>query len=83
MSTMLSGLEAWYGLTKDDIKKLEKVDIYYLQGVLNCSSQVPHEMIYLELGSLPIRYILMLRRILYLQQILKQENENSHFSKLK
>ena len=72
---MLSSTEAWYGVTKEDVKKLEKVDIYYHQSVL---SQVPHEMVYLELGVLPIIYISMLRKVLYLQQILKQENENSH-----
>ena len=74
ISTMLSSTEAWYGVTKEDVKKLEKVDIYYHQSVL---SQVPHEMVYLELGVLPIIYISMLRKVLYLQQILKQENEKS------
>ena len=34
-------------------------------------------MLYLELGLMPIYYIIILRKILYLQHILKQRNSNS------
>ena len=34
-------------------------------------------MLYLELGLLPARYIIKLRRILYLQHLLKQKSRNT------
>ena len=77
ISTMLSSSEAWYNVSKEDVKKLEKVDEIYLKGVVQCSNQVKTELIYLELGVMPIRYILVLRRIMYLQEILKQKHENT------
>ena len=72
ISTMLASSEAWYNVSK----KLEKVDKTYLKGVVQCSSQVNRELIYLELGVMSIKYILVLKRIVYLQEILKQKHEN-------
>ena len=47
---MLSSLEAWYGVQKEDFKKLEKLDGSYLKKVVECTSQITYEMLYLELG---------------------------------
>ena len=74
---MLSGSEVWYGLTQQDVEKLEKVDEVFLRTVLNCSRQVNKEMLYLKLGIMPIRYIIKSRRVLYLHHILRQNNVNS------
>ena len=77
ISSLISGSEAWYNITEDDKRKLERCDENLLRKILNCSSQVPSEILYLELGLTPIRYIIMLRRISYLQEILKQKHRNS------
>ena len=47
-----------------------------MRRILECPSSTPKEMLYLELNCLPIRFIIMSRRLNYLSTILK-ENEDS------
>jgi hypothetical protein len=77
ISSMLSCCEVWYNLTEWELRKLERADEKLLRNILNCSSQVSSEILSLELGLLPVRFIIKLRRILYLEHILKQRNKNS------
>ena len=66
ISSMLSCSEVWYNVNEHQLRKLEQVDEKLLRIILNCSSQVTHETLYLELGRMPIRFIIKLRRIIYL-----------------
>ena len=68
ISSMLSCSETWYNVTENDLRKLEQVDESLMRKIFNCSSQVTSEILSLELGLLPVRYIIMLRRIIYFQQ---------------
>ena len=70
----MTNLEASYGLTDSDIAELEKCDEQLLRFILECPSTTPKEMLYLELGVTPIRYIIMARRMMFYHYIL---NENS------
>ena len=76
ISSLLTNAEAWYNLTVADMKELESVDENLLRKILECPSSTPKEMLYLELGVLPIRYIIMMRRLNFLQYIL-YEDKNS------
>ena len=60
ISSMLSCSEVWYNISEQELTKLEHVDEKLLRIILNCSSQVTHEMLYLELGLLPARFIITL-----------------------
>ena len=77
ISSMLSCSETWYNVTESELRKLEQVDEKLMCKILDCSSQVTHEMLYLELGLLPIRFIIKLRRLTYFQHILHQKQRNS------
>ena len=58
---------------------LEKIDISLWTQLFEVNRTVPHEMLYLELGIEPLSFIVMRRRINYLQHILKQdENRMIH-----
>ena len=46
-----------------------------LRFLLGSHSKAPLEMLYLESGAIPIRFILSSRRMNYLQTILKREDE--------
>ena len=48
-----------------------------LKKIFKCSSQIKYEMLYHELGLLPVRFIIQLRRFLFLQHILKQRDEQT------
>ena len=76
ISNILSSSEVWYGLTQSEYEQLESVDKMWIKNLFNCSSCVPTELLYLELGLWPIRHIIMKRRCLYLHHILQQD-ENS------
>ena len=76
LNSFLFNSEAWYNVSSSDIDELEKVDEVLLRRILECPGSTPKEMLYLELACLPIRFILMSRRILFLQTIL-QECEQS------
>ena len=77
LSSMLSSCEAWYNLTKTEVNSLEKCDEVLLRKILGCSRQVPSEMLYLTLGILPIKFILIIRRLMYLHHILQQKYQKT------
>ena len=58
-----------------DIVLLEKVDESLLRGLLNGHSKIPIEALFLETASLPLRYIVSSRRLMYLHNILKKDTE--------
>ena len=51
---IMTNLEASYGLTETDIENLEKCDEQLLRLILECPATTPKEMLYLELGVIPI-----------------------------
>ena len=75
LNGILYNSEAWQGVETKDIILLEKVDEALLRGILGAHPKIPLEALYLETKSLPIRFIVASRRILYLHTIL-QKNEN-------
>ena len=74
---MVSCSEVWYDLKEEELRKLEQCDESLPRKILNCSSQVPFVILYLELCVLLARFIIMLRRLSYLQLILKQSSKKS------
>ena len=76
LSTVLSNSEAWYNLTNKEIVELESVDEFLIRKVFSAHSKTPKETLYLESGNIPIRYILMSRRLNFLHYLLN-EDENS------
>ena len=66
--------EAWHNIKNTDIQRLEKVDECLLRKILNCHSKTPLEMLFLETGTLPLRFVIASRRILYYQTIIKRND---------
>merc|ERR1712240_593862 len=58
-----------------DIEQCEKVDESLLRGLLKAHAKISLEALYLETGSIPIKYIIKNRRLNYLYTILTKENE--------
>ena len=76
LNMLLFNSEAWHDVTDAEIKILETVDEHLLRALVNGHSKTPLEFLYLESGATPIRFILACRRMIYVQIILKrQENE--------
>ena len=76
LNGMLTNIEVWHPLSCNQIEVLEKIDTNFLRKVLKSHSKTPSEALYLETGLLPIRYVAIQRRMMYLHNILKKpENE--------
>ena len=73
LNSILLNSEAWYSLDKKNIEDLEKVDNILLKRIFELPSSTPSAFLHLELGTTPIRFLLMVRRLNFLQYILKED----------
>ena len=69
---MLFNSEAWHAVSEKEIKLLETVDEYLLRSLVKGHSKTPLEFLYLEAGAMPISFIIICRRLMYLQTIIKR-----------
>jgi hypothetical protein len=76
INSLLFNSEAWYNLNQKDLEDLEMADEALLRRILECPESTPKEMMYLELACLPIRFIIMGRRTMFLQYILKENSDS-------
>ena len=72
---ILFNSEIWYNISEKELQELEEVDETLLRRILKAHSKTPIEALYLELGCIPLRYIIMSRRLnfLYYLSNLKQD----------
>ena len=75
LSCVLLNSEAWYSIDKKSIEELEKVDNILLKKMFEIPSSTPAAFLHLELGTLPIRFVIMTRRLLFLQYILQEQGD--------
>ena len=66
---ILYNSEAWQGIKDKDLFVFEKADEALLRRILGAHPKIPIEALYLETKSIPIRYIIASRRIMYLHAI--------------
>ena len=70
LNGMLFNSEVWYGLKDSDIASFVEIDQYLIRGLLKAHAKTPLEHLYLETGTLPVKYIIITRRLIYLKEIL-------------
>ena len=73
IQVLLSNSETWLRLTKANLKKLESVDHMLLRKYLQTPISTPIAALFLETGCIPIRFIIKVRRIMFLHHILTRE----------
>ena len=76
LGSILTNIEVAYNLSKSEIEKLQKCHEIGLRKLLSLPSKTPVKMLYLLTGSIPIEFLVQRRRLIYLQHILKQENNS-------
>ena len=59
LGSMLSYLESWINLTKKDLEKLKKLDTFLKRNVLNQEGNPSKVFMYLELGVIPVWFVMM------------------------
>ena len=75
ISVLLFNSETWLRLTKENMKKLESVDEMLLRKLLATPISTPKPALYLETGSIPLRYIIKKKRIMFLHHILTRQDD--------
>jgi hypothetical protein len=73
VSSVLFNSEAWYNLTESELNLLETIDVMFLRQLLQAPKGTPKEMLFLELGCIPLREIIRERRLGFLHYILNQD----------
>jgi len=68
INSILTDSEVWYNVSKNETKELEKVDEQLLRNVLETGKGTPKVMLHLEMVLIPIRFILMKRRLMFLHE---------------
>ena len=71
LNGILTNSECWYGISEAEIKRLESLDLTFFRNLFEVPHTVPTVGLYLETGSLSIHTILKVRRLLFLQYLVK------------
>ena len=72
----MSSSEAWYNVSEADLGQVEQVDKSLWCNLLEVARTIPYDLLCLELGVEPLRFIIMRKRLIYLQHILKQKESS-------
>ena len=68
----LKNIESWINISKKDINNLEKPDTILMRKVLSASENAGKSFMILELGIIPVRYLIMKKRMQFLHYILTE-----------
>ena len=75
LNGILCSSEVLYGVTKKHVEMLEKIDRMFMRRVFDCPISTPIESYYLETSTVPVKYILKGRRLMYLWTILQKSEK--------
>ena len=73
LSSMLGCSEVLYGITKTHIEKLEQADRVFFRRLFEVPNCTTIESFYLETSTIPIRFLLMKKRLFYYWDILQKD----------
>ena len=71
----MTSIETWPNFNINRIEMFERVEQSFFRRILNAHSKTPIESIYLEMGVIPFRFLLMSRRIAYFYQIMGRADD--------
>ena len=71
---ILCSIESVYGLNKTHIEQLELCDKILMKKMFNSVSTTPIEAYYLETNTLPLRFVVLARRVMYYWGILQKSD---------
>ena len=72
IGTMLNNSESWINLTKSDIETLEKADTITQRSIFENKGNPSKEFMSLELGIVPVKFVIMEKRLIFLKYILEE-----------
>ena len=79
VNSILANSSAWYKVTALELHQLEQVDESLMSRGLSAPRTTSSAILYLELGVMPLRFIVMYRRIMFLHYIVNQSETSLIF----
>ena len=76
LSCTLFNSQAWSSIKEADIMKLEKIQLKCLKKILHMATSITNSLIFLELGELPLGYIVDRNQLNFLHHIYHLENND-------
>ena len=76
INATIFNIQIWSAYSDLDIQVLQVLDRKILRLLLGAQAKVPCEMLYLETGALELKHVIAVRRLVYLQKILKKHDED-------
>ena len=69
----LTNSEVWYPIKDNQIEILEDIDLMLIRKLVNGHSKAPKEAFFMEAGLVPVRFVMMKRRMMYLHNLLSKQ----------
>lgn len=76
LAGLLTNAKSWINMTKKDIEELEKPDLILMRNVLSVTGNPSKVFMMLELGIIPVRFVIMKKRMQFLHYILNESTES-------
>ena len=73
---MLNNAESWININKSDLEKLEIPDKSLARHVLGAHGNPSISFMYLELGFLPVKFVIMKKRLQFLRYIFNESMDS-------
>ena len=70
VNAILVNSEVWYPLKESDLDQLEVIDRRLMRKLIDTPDGTPNELLYLELGCIPLKEIVKCRRLNFLHDLL-------------
>ena len=75
MGSLVNNAETMINVTKKDEKELEKPDVLLQEKLLPSDGKAARAFRYLELEVIPVKYVIMQKRLKFLKYILDENSE--------
>ena len=72
INSLLTNSESWVNVTEKDLTNLEKPDIMLQRKLLTESGNPSKAFMCLELGLVPVKFVIMSKRVHFLKYILEE-----------
>ena len=72
---VLFNSEAWSSINHKHIEEIETIDRTLMRFLVGAHAKTPSEILYLETATIPLRYTMSIRRLMYHQSILSRSED--------
>ena len=76
LSSLISNAESWVNVSNKHVSNLEATDEQLLRDIFAAQRNTPKEMLFLETGNIPVKYVIISRRVNFLHYILCQDEDS-------